>query len=169
MVCGSRRIGREKAEQGLRSAGFWVSVSRLLPPRAPPMFRLILISSIAACLAACNAPEPNRNGRGTDATEALVVVSSDYQSSNVSLLGFDGSVLTPSILHSGSVTTGLSAALSGDVVLPTSAVSGSDIVLVDRVPDAVLTWLDARSARVRAQLPVGTGLDRKSTRLNSSH
>ncbi|MBN1610275.1 MAG: hypothetical protein JW940_26845 [Polyangiaceae bacterium] len=102
-------------------------------------------------------------GAGGDATAApscgrgFVVASSDYQSVNVSLLGLDGEVLSTSLISSGSKKPGLSAALSGDVVLPTERAAGDRIVLIDRYPTAVLTWVDLRTAAVPAQLSVATG------------
>jgi hypothetical protein len=51
----------------------------------------------------------------------------------------------------------LTAPLSDDVVLPTTASSDGRIVLIDRFPAAVLTWVDARTAAVTGQLSVGTG------------
>ena len=87
----------------------------------------------------------------------FVVVSSDYQSSNVSLLDPTGEVLSASFLSSGSTSAGLSAPLSGDVVLPTRSARTDRTVLIDRSPASVLTWVDLRSGEVTAQLSVATG------------
>jgi hypothetical protein len=91
-----------------------------------------------------------RCGRG------LVAVESDYQSTNVSLLATDGAVLSSSFISS-SGEGALSAPLSGDVVAPTSPLFGNEVVLVDRYPAAVLTFVNLDDAVVRAQLNVSTG------------
>jgi hypothetical protein len=101
---------------------------------------------------ACNVESPETHGTGTDVEvtagcgRGIVVVESDYQSTNVSLLGFDGRVLSKSFI----------SPLSGDVTLP-AVVSGDDIVLIDRYPAAVVTWANVRTAEVRTQLSVATG------------
>jgi len=89
----------------------------------------------------------------------FAVVSSDYQSSNVSLLDPTGEVLSASFISSGSTTAGLSASLSGDVVLPTRSTRAGRLALIDRSPASVLTWVDLRSGEVEAQLSVATGFD----------
>jgi hypothetical protein len=66
-------------------------------------------------------------------------------------------VLSASIISSGSAPAGLTTALSGDVVLPSVAPRSGDIVLIDRYPNAVVTWVDPRTANVDRQLSVGTG------------
>jgi hypothetical protein len=85
----------------------------------------------------------------------LGVVDSDFMTSNVSVLSSTGEALSPSIISSGSTSPGVSAALSGDVVLPLATTPGT-IVLIDRT-NAVLTWVDPATARVVHQLSVGTG------------
>lgn len=127
-----------------------------LPPAA-----LALLSALAN---ACGVPEPpgSTGGVDTDAGECgrgLVVVSSDYQSSNVSLLDPQGNVLSSSFISSASSSVGLSAPLSGDVVPPSSMVAGDQLVLLDRYPAAVITWVDLSDAHVSAQLNVGTGFN----------
>ncbi|PKN46336.1 MAG: hypothetical protein CVU63_07695, partial [Deltaproteobacteria bacterium HGW-Deltaproteobacteria-20] len=72
---------------------------------------------------ACNVASPDNTG-GTDITagacgRGLVVVNTDYQSTNVSLVAIDGKVLSTSFLSSASTPPGLSAPLGGDVVVPT--------------------------------------------------
>lgn len=116
----------------------------------------------ALSLLACNAPEPPPSTGGVEIEggacgRGLVVVSSDYQSTNVSVLDVEGDVLSASILSSASESTALSAPLSGDVVTPTSRVSGDELVLIDRYPASVLTWVSLTSGAVRAQLDVSTG------------
>jgi hypothetical protein len=87
----------------------------------------------------------------------LVVAESDYQSTNVSLLGFDGAVLSPSVASSSVQTGGFGLALSGDVVPPYDATPGADIVLIDRTPVGVLHFVDIATASVVSELAVGTG------------
>ncbi|WP_437809686.1 hypothetical protein [Sorangium sp. So ce1078] len=120
----------------------------------------ILAAGAACALLGCNAPEPPPSTGGTDVVEGpcgrgAVVVSSDYQSTNVSLVSWDGAVLSASIVSSGSSSPGLASPLSGDVVVPTAPARGERLVLLDRSA-SVLTWVDVRSGEVRGQLAVAT-------------
>lgn len=118
--------------------------------------------SLWLALGACNGA-PETGGTGGTSIEAdpecgrgVVVVSSDYQSSNVSLVSTAGEVLSRSFVSSASAPTGLSSPFSGDVVLPTMP-AGDAVILIDRFPAGVVTWLDVESAEVLAQLNVSTG------------
>lgn len=95
--------------------------------------------------------EPGPCGRG------LLVVESDYQSSNVSALGLDGSVLSQSLDSSSTDSGGFGLALSGDVALPSGLQSGPQIVLIDQYPAGVLRFVDVATARVTSELSVATG------------
>lgn len=95
--------------------------------------------------------DPGPCGRG------LIVVESDYQSSNVSLIDFDGKVLSASLASSSTQSSGFGVALSGDVVPAASPERGARITLLDRYPTAVLRFVDLATARVAAELPVATG------------
>ncbi len=86
----------------------------------------------------------------------LVVGSSDFASTNISALSASGAVLSESLISSASAPLGLTTALSGDIVLPLTPVLGK-IVLIDRYPNSVLTWLDPGTAKVSNQLAIGTG------------
>jgi hypothetical protein len=114
-------------------------------------------------LLGCGVTAPPGNTGGTDAWagacgRGVAVISSDYASTNLSFLGLDGAVLSESVVSSGSASPGLSAALSGDVVLPTLPGLGDRLVLIDRAPtNTVLTWVDVKAGAAVAQLPVGTG------------
>lgn len=114
----------------------------------------LLLLSVSAC-----GVEPVQPSKGVSVPEglcghALVVLTSDYQASSAGVLGFDGKVLDKSILSSASATTGLSAPLSGDVVLPTTR-TPNGIVLIDRTGPGVITWLDPPTGKVTHQVPVG--------------
>jgi len=87
---------------------------------------------------------------------AMLVASSDFVSTNISVLSPSGALLSETILSSGSATPGLTAALSGDVIFPLARTPG-EIVLIDQFPNAVLTWVDPSSAKVLRQMNVGTG------------
>jgi hypothetical protein len=112
-------------------------------------------------VSACEVPEPPPPTGGTeldpDACAGLVVVSSDYQSTSVAFLGWDGEVLSARVISSGSADAALSAPLSGDVVAPSAAPSGDEVVLVDRYPASVVTFLDRATGAPRRQLSVRTG------------
>jgi len=88
---------------------------------------------------------------------SLVVVNSDYMSSNISLLNMDGSLCRESLIHSGSADPGLAAALSGDTVLATEPSPDGLVVLVDRYPNGTLTYLDPANGNVIRQINVSTG------------
>jgi hypothetical protein len=96
------------------------------------------------------------DGGSRTCPSALAVESTDYKSTNISVLSASsGGVLSESILSSGSASPGLSAALSGDVVLPLAPTQGR-IVTIDQMNE-VLTWVDPSTASVIDQLNVGTG------------
>jgi hypothetical protein len=89
-----------------------------------------------------------------------VVVNTDYGSSMISLLSPEGTVTSAAFIGSHSAKSGLSAALDGDVVLPTMALPGDEVVLIDRLQKSVLTWVSLGvAADVRAQLSVTTGFN----------
>lgn len=124
-----------------------------------------LAASLAALAAlGCGAPEPPGSTGGTHATpgacgRGVGVVHTDesYASSNVSLLDWQGQVLSSSFISSATTDAKLSAKLTGDVVLPTSPTTGDRLVLIDRYPASVITWVDIETAKVSAQLSVRSG------------
>ncbi|MBN2192994.1 MAG: hypothetical protein JW751_09275 [Polyangiaceae bacterium] len=173
---GRRLVATERAsgvDRGILSA---VAV-RLAVIRASGIERRfrIWIGIAIGMVTACDVPvrDPGRNGltpaggagateQGEAATEAectrgFAVVNSDYQSASVALLDRAGGGLTPLLISSGSVAPELSAALGGDVVLPTERAGGDNLVLIDRYPASVLTWVDLETTRVSGQLAVATG------------
>lgn len=110
----------------------------------------------------CGVPEPAVNSHGVDAPEGdcgrgLVVVRTDYQSTNVSLLDFTGAVLSESLVSSASGSVGLSTPLSGDVLVPNDFRALAEVVIIDRYPASVLSWVSVETAGVRTQLSVATG------------
>ena len=91
---------------------------------------------------------------------AAVLGDSSFSSSQVALLGLDGSVLSSSFVSTASTTTdGLAFALSGDIALPMTPPASGRIVILDRYGTNVVTWMDVATAKVQAQLPVGTGFE----------
>jgi hypothetical protein len=114
---------------------------------------------------ACNVtPAGNTGGadlpsRG-ECPRGLAVVSSDFQSSEVSLLEPGGQVASGSLISSAtSAASNLAAPLSGDLTVRASATRPNELVLVDRFGTNVLTFVDAATAQVRAQLAIGTGFE----------
>jgi hypothetical protein len=90
-------------------------------------------------------------------SRAVVVTESDYMSTNVALLGLDGTVLAPSVTSSATGAVGLVAPLSGDVVTPTMPVRGAELVLVDSAQSSSrIVWVDPETAAKR-ELSVATG------------
>jgi hypothetical protein len=122
-----------------------------------------VIALAASTLLACGAPEPPGNTGGTGIPagpcgRGLVVIESDYHSTNVSLIALDGGVLSPSFVSSASPSTAsLSAPLSGDVVTPSALQEGDEVVLIDRYPAGVLTWMSVSGGEPLRQLDVKTG------------
>ncbi|MFO0744794.1 MAG: hypothetical protein U1F43_03850 [Myxococcota bacterium] len=109
---------------------------------------------VVPCLAACDDAAPDPSEILPRAECAIAVVASDYGSSSVSLLAADGRPCASDIVHSGSRPPGLLTALSGDVVLPTSAPpagSPSELVLIDRYPNGVVTLVDPDSTKLAVQ------------------
>lgn len=107
----------------------------------------------------CGAPAPAPGTGGTDIEpeacgRGALVVETDYQSTNVSLLGWDGAVLSASFLSSASEGGGISAPLTLDVDVPTMPQVGAEVVVLDRKPAGVLTWASVQTAAVRTQLSV---------------
>ena len=116
----------------------------------------------ACCIVGCDAPRVTLDAQGVSVApgpcgRGLVVVESDYQSSNVALLGFDGSVLSTSLISSRTESSGFGVALSGDVVAPSSPQTGRTIALIDRYPAGVLRFVELASARLVSELSVATG------------
>ena len=96
-------------------------------------------------------------GTAANCGSAFGVSMSDFQSTNVSVVSLEGKVLSSSIISSASATPGVSAPLSGDVVLPFASPASGELVLLDRYPNSTVTWLKPATAAVRTQLNVGTG------------
>lgn len=110
----------------------------------------------------CGAPDPPGSTGGTHVTpgacgRGLSVIHTDFESTNVSLLDWGGKVLSSSFISSATTGAKLSQKLTGDVVLPTAPVVGPPLVLIDRYPASVITWVDVESAQVSAQLSVRSG------------
>ncbi len=129
--------------------------------RRRPLFSLVVVALGTAgvggsSIASCTSYEPPHDTGGVKLgvgkCGAVTVVSADYDSTNVAIVGFDGSVQSSSIISTGSKDTGLSATLTGDVVLPTFATPAPHFVLLDRFPTAVVTWVNASDGKVEGQL-----------------
>ncbi|MBM4360223.1 MAG: hypothetical protein FJ096_19120 [Deltaproteobacteria bacterium] len=117
---------------------------------------------LATRLVACTGPEAPPTTGGVDVVagafgRGLALVMSDYQSTNVALIDCNGNTLSGSFLSSGAALPGVSAPLSGDVVLPGELQEGTELALIDRYPAAVITLVDVRTGDVTRQLDVGTG------------
>jgi hypothetical protein len=128
---------------------------------------LLLVALVAACDVA---PPPRSTGGaaldagasddgGAACGRGVVVVTSDYKSTNVAVARLDGTTVSGSFVSSGATKPGLALALSGDVDVPFVAPASKRVVLLDRYGTNVVTWMDLASASVLAQLPVGTGFE----------
>lgn len=98
-------------------------------------------------------PAPKRCDR------ALVIVASDYISTNIVISRLDGATLSGSFVSSAAQKPGLAFALSGDVDVPRMGPSSKRVVLIDRFGTNVLTWMGLASAEVLVQLPIGQGFE----------
>jgi hypothetical protein len=83
----------------------------------------------------------------------IVVLSSDYQTSSVSILDREGNLVKD---NSNTGPKGVSLTLSGDLALPTQPIIGDAVVILDR-GNSVLTWMDPPTCAPLRQLAVGTG------------
>jgi hypothetical protein len=117
---------------------------------------------VSSCsLVACNfTPAETSGGADLPARGAcprgLAVVSSDFASSEIALLSTRGEVASAAFMSSASTAaSNLAAPLSGDLAVAPSRLRPNELVLIDRQGTNVLTFVDAKTATVRAQLPVG--------------
>ncbi len=127
------------------------------------MKKLILCLGVLS-LVGCNVESKDESTggvavRGDELCPAgVTTILSDFVSTQVALLDKEGQMLSDSFISSGStMSSGVATPLSGDIVAPSNRPASGEVVLVDRYPNSVVTWVDAESAEVRAQLPVGTG------------
>ncbi len=119
----------------------------------------------AAWLLGCNVTAASTTGgvdlpaRG-DCPRGLAVVSSDFQSSEIALLGPSGEVKSTAFMSSASTAaTNLAAPLSGDIGVASARSRPGELVIIDRFGTNVLSFVDTRTSVVRAQLPIGTGFE----------
>lgn len=97
-------------------------------------------------------------GAPEDCAHGIALVSTDYFSTEIALLGLDGEVLSASFLSTASTTTdGLAFPLSGDVGVPFG--TSGEIVVLDRFGTNVLSFVNPSNGTVRAQMPLGQGFE----------
>jgi hypothetical protein len=85
---------------------------------------------------------------------------SDYLSTQIALLGLDGTPQSAAFLSTASTkASALAFALSGDVALPGPTPASGQVVLLDRYGTNAITWADPSTANVIAQLGIGTGFE----------
>jgi hypothetical protein len=116
---------------------------------------------LALSLTACGASAPGNTG-GTDVKpgpcgRGLVVLESDYQSTNASLVSFDGEVLSSSFASSATKLPGGGPLFLGDVVAPTMPQPGASVALLSRFPDHAIVWLDVATGDLAARLSLAQG------------
>ena len=130
----------------------------------------LLLATAACGLASCEDdpwPVDGERAEGTTASPGdgwtrpapigMAIVNSDRKSVSISLVApGTAAVSNDGCFGSGSADPKLSAALSGDVVLPSATQPGNELVIIDRT-NSVLTWLDPATCQVRRQLNVGGG------------
>src|SRR6187551_1949083 len=104
-------------------------------------FFVLLAQSVGLLVLSCGSNTVKTNqgvdvdvvygAQGQACGRGLTVVQTDYVSTNVALLEFDGSPLSPSLIHSGASDVQLNAPIGGDVVFPRAGVD-NQVVLIDR-------------------------------------
>jgi hypothetical protein len=107
---------------------------------------ILLAGALASCNVESLAPEAQGvDGRGT--CGAIAIVRSDYVASTISAIDARGTLLSSALVP----------ALSGDVALPHDPPAQGTLVVLERYPAAVVTWVDTKSAHVTGQLRVTEG------------
>ena len=129
-----------------------------------PLAKLFRVTALGLAVSACNVePIGGPTGgvtviRQPGCPAAAIVVMSDFVSTQVAISALDGETLSASFVSTASASaSGLAFPLSGNVSVPSTRPLSGRVVLVDRFGTNVVTWLDPETARVLAQLPVGTG------------
>lgn len=110
-----------------------------------------------ALFAACDTSSSDPGRAPIEPGCPLALIGSDYLSTAVSLLHADGTLCADTVLDSGSRPVGVVTAFSGDVVIPRSPHPDGWLVLLDRFPNGVLTFVGGDDGAVVGQLAVGTG------------
>lgn len=133
------------------------------------MIRIFLSSLLTAILFICSCADDTRSYFDNPSGEILenidsttpwgiAVIGTDYLSTSVSIVDFENEKLfREGIITSGSSDSGLSIALSGDVVLSGIPNYKNVLVLIDRYPNSVLTFINPSDFSVMGQLSVATG------------
>jgi hypothetical protein len=119
---------------------------------------------LTACNVSPTSPASTGGVSGSDGggscDQGTVVLLTDYMSTQIALSKNDGTTESASFLSTASTkTSGLAFALSGDVVLPNVTPASGRVVLLDRYGTNVVSWANPTTAKVLAQLPVGTGFE----------
>lgn len=115
--------------------------------------------AVVLALVSCNVAEPPASTGGAPGTpcERFALVRSDWASTQVSLVDVRGVVTSANVVSSGTRSPGATAALSGDVVLPHDPPASGRLVLIDRYPNGIVTWIDPDRGNVVGQLNVVPG------------
>ena len=102
--------------------------------------------------AGCSEPSPVSIEGVTVGNLGFAVIASDYTVSSISLLDSEGLMAAPDFVNSGSASTGLVTALSGDVFLPTRSGEPETLILIDRFRTDVLTRINIERGEVLGQV-----------------
>jgi hypothetical protein len=123
--------------------------------RLLPLQLLLALTGAVACSADGNHPDataaalPDAPAPEDTQPRGFYVINADRASSSVSLLDVSGEVPSPPFIRSGNAD----APLSLDLVAPSSALVGDELVLIDRSV-STLTWVSLETMLVRARLKV---------------
>jgi hypothetical protein len=100
--------------------------------------------------------DAGRDDGGVSSPRGYAVVSGDYSVVSIGVLHPDGKLREREIIHSGSASTGLVTALSGDVKIASNERDPGVLTLIDRFRTDVLTRLDLATGEVLGQVKTQT-------------
>ena len=109
---------------------------------------------VATTLLAINGCDPDPSGiKGVTAPTGFAVTHTDYNAAAaIALLSPEGELEQARFVHSGTVFEGLGAALSSDVVLPTTPGAPGTLTYLERLGVNAVTTIDIASGQVVSQI-----------------
>lgn len=113
-------------------------------------FRMLCGLALVFCLGACESAGTPCGQSGIPAQTGscglgLAVVNTDYVTTELSALAFDGGILSRSLASSAQAGTQGRGLLSGDAVLPLSSPGTGEIIIIDREYNKI-EWIDPQKA-----------------------
>lgn len=136
-------------------------------PRAKtPGFAVFCLSLLAAI--GCDPENRGIEGIGPLGESGYAIVASDGTATSVALLEPDGAMRKARFIDSGSASTGLVTALSGDVSLPTAGGQPGVLTVIDRFRTDVITRVNPESGEVLGQVKTHRVANENATAYSSN-